>query len=47
MLIAIQHIGFSVTNISYYIITRLQVTITTDEEQKRITKKIHQENAGE
>ena len=39
MFIAIQNIGFSVTNISYYINTRLQVTIKSDEEQKRITKK--------
>jgi len=38
MFIAIQNMGFSVTNISYYIDTRLQVTITTDEEQKTITK---------
>ena len=38
MFIAIQNVGFSVGNISYYIDTRLKVTIKTDEEQKRITK---------
>ena len=39
MFIAIQNVGFSVVNISYYIDTHLKVTIKTDEEQKRITKK--------